>query len=349
MFILLTRILLWALIGTIVWYVFTKFIPRPYLTWLGGIIVFAFVILAFLEPNNATIGTIWNILSFPLKPLGLSIFLLLSSLKDGVKKVAGNFVLAGVLILLISSMPIVAFWLTGQIERSVNSTALFQENLPTSEAVRAVVVIGDGTNAADPLLRSRAQISNVEAGLTNVFTSRLLYAAQVYQARAPQNSNLLLIVSAGPRVGDQNQANQQISEQAIRTLLVGAGVPGDRIIIDTQGTDIYSSVTQVRQILQDQGFDPATESIVLVAPAISISRTISTLSNSTLSNFGIRVIPKPTDRFVFQVQNGGRLLASLADLVPNVDALVLTTRLVEELLSSVYYFLRGWIGGSVIF
>ncbi|MGG6296924.1 YdcF family protein [Leptolyngbya sp. AN02str] len=334
MFEVLTRILLWLLIVAILWYVFNRFIPRVYLTWLGGLIVLAFVVLAFVDPTSRTVSSVWGILSLPLKPLGLVIFLLLSALKDGTKKIAANQVLAALLILLLSSMPIVAYWLTLQAEQSLTAPIAYQNAIAANQ-IRAIVVTGDGINPSDPSFRSRVQVSNTQDGFANVLASRLLYASRLYAEYAPV-TNPFVVVGVGPSMGATN--DEAMAEQTIRALLTEAGVPNDRILIEAEGTDLYSSAVAVSRLLEFQGFRRETDAIVLVTPSLSLSRSVS-----TFAYLGIRAIPQPTDQFAFQLEDGGRLLARVSDIIPNVDALALTTRVVDEYLTSVYYFLRGWL------
>lgn len=340
MFILLTRILLWLLVLTIIWYVFTQFIPRPYLTWLGAIILLFFIVMAFSQPGNPAIGAVWGLISFPLKPLGLAIFLFLSSLKAGIAKVDGKLMLAGLLVLILSSLPIVAFWLTQQTGTlAINSSASFQPN-PAQVTVRAIAVMGDGSSATDPLQRSRSQFNTASTYLTNQQISRLVSAANLYQARVAQSPNLIVIASAGAAAANDSQ---DPAATLARTTLNQAGVPNERIFIAASSEDIYTSAVAIRSILAEQGYQPQSESVILVAPAISIGR-----ASATLRQLGVQVVPEPTDSYIFQLTGRGeRLLAHLADIIPSADALVLTTRVVEELLTSVYYFLRGWIGGTV--
>ncbi len=330
MFELLTRILLWLLIGTILWYVFSRFIPRAYLTWLGGIIVFIFVILAFLDPSNRTVGSVWGLLSLPLKPLGLAIFLLLSALKDGTNKVVGNQVLAALLVLLFSSTPIVANWLTSQAERTGMNSVALQAVDPNAQTTRAIVVLGDETDPASP--------SRIQPGASqNGFTSGLLTAGQLYQAQVSQgNRDLVVIASVGTQV-NANDPRQPEAVQTVQSVLTSAGVPSDRILIETEGIDLRSSAIEVDRVLQARGFRKDIDTIVLVAPRLSIGRAIA-----ALGSVGIRATPDATDRFL----NGDRLLATVNDLVPNVGSLAQTTRVVDEYLTSVYYFLRGWLVNS---
>lgn len=325
MFELLTRILLWLLIGTVLWYVFSQFIPRAYLTWLGGIIVFVFVILAFLDPSNSTVGSVWGLLSLPLKPLGLAIFLLLISLKDGSKKVAGNQVMAALLVLLFSSTPIVAYWLTSQAERTgMNALSVQQTVAPNAQTTRAIVVLGD---EVDPFAGNRAQLGDRQGR----FIARLNSAAQIYQAQVGQGNPDLVVIAS---VGNQTAPGQPEAAQVVQSVLTAGGVPADRILIGTSGTDLYSSMVEVDRSLQARGFRKEADTIVLVAPGLSSGRAVA-----TLGNLGIRATPGAIDRFL----SGDRLLATISDLIPNVDALALTTRVVDEYLTSVYYFLRGWL------
>lgn len=316
MFELLTRILLWLLIGTILWYVFSQFIPRNYLTWLGGILIFIFVILAFLDPSNSTVSSVWGLLSLPLKPLGLAIFLLLIALKDGTKKVAGNQVLAALLVLLFSSTPIVADWLTSQAIRTTMSAIPDQQTLaPSAQTTRAIVVLAPQ--------------------LPNGGSAARLYQEQVAQG----NPDIVVIASTGGQVNvDPNASGQIDPAQAVQSALIGAGVPADRILLETLGVDIYSSVVEVDRLLQTRGFREEVDTVIVVAPTLNMGRAVSTLANA-----GIRATPEAADRFMFQIGNGDRLLANIGYLVPNVEALRVTTAVVDEYLTSVYYFLRGWL------
>lgn len=337
MFELLTRILLWLLIAMIIWYVFIRFIPRAYLTWLGGLIVFTFVLLAFLSPTSGTVAAVWSILSLPLKPLGLVIFLLLTSLRDGTKKIAANQVVAALIILFLCSMPIVAYWLAGQAEGAVVDTQAIQENPTRISNVRAIVVLGDNISPLDPSFRSRVQVSNAEEGFNNSLASRLIYTGRIYQEQVAQGNNPLVVVGAGPQLQGRSDEDQGQAVQVLGTLLAEAGVPNDRILIETEGINLYTTIDNIRDALVERGFQPATDDIILVAPVISISRAVS-----TLARMGIDALPRATDQFAFQL-NSDNLVASVSDLIPNVDALALTTRVVDEYLTSVYYFLRGWV------
>ncbi|MBE9181555.1 YdcF family protein [Oculatella sp. LEGE 06141] len=335
MFELLTRIIIWIAIILLVRYILLQFIPRAWLTWLGGIVLVFLLLLSLLDPANRAIGIAWSVLSFPLRPLGLVIVLLASGLRAGVKKIDGNQVLAALIILLICSLPLTAYLLTAQTEQRSVIEAVNRAG--TVEAARAIVVLGD-ISPANPEYRMRTQVNNATEGFGTPLASRLLYASELYREQANIGNEPYVIVSAGPQpdvAQDTNQTSTTETE-AVTNLLVGMGVPRSNIIVDTDGIDVRSSAVAVRTRLNSLGFT-GQERIILVSPTVSTRRALS-----TFANLNFQVIPRPTDFYAFQLE-GGLQLAALTDLIPSVEALTVTTRVVEEYLASVYYFLRGWL------
>ena len=77
MFNSLSRVLLWLLVGTFLYFVIRSLTAKE--TFLGRVVVIVllvFLLLAFILPTNGFVASIWAVLSFPLKPLGASILLL---------------------------------------------------------------------------------------------------------------------------------------------------------------------------------------------------------------------------------------------------------------------------------
>ncbi|MDJ0795838.1 MAG: hypothetical protein QNJ51_03215 [Calothrix sp. MO_167.B12] len=116
MFFLLSRVLLWLLIGTIALSLFQRFYPSSnYVGRLVVIVLFVVLALSFFIPNEPAVVSLWNVISFPLKPLGASILFLIfaaQKLKDGAIEKPGGFLIAWALtILLLSSTPAVAYFL----------------------------------------------------------------------------------------------------------------------------------------------------------------------------------------------------------------------------------------------
>jgi DUF218 domain len=333
MFELITQIIILAAIYFLVRFVLLSFIERKYLTWLGGIVLVLLMVLAFLEPTNRTVGLLWGILSFPLRPLGLVLILLSYALRKGVKSVMGPQVMASLIILLICSLPVTAYLLTAQSEQRTLVETTGQQEVTAARGVESIVVLGDGGSPTDPTYRIRSQLNTGEDGISVAQRSRLLYASQLYASQRARGNDPLVIVSVGPRPLEQEGVSETSS---INDLLTSNGVPQDRIRIDVEGVDPRTSALVAQRLLASN--DPnARVPVMVVAPAINMRRV-----SSTFARLNFDVVPRPTDFYVFQLQ-GGLRLAAASDLIPNVEALVITTRVVDEYLTTVYYFLRGWL------
>ncbi|WP_341530620.1 hypothetical protein WKK05_15855 [Nostoc sp. UHCC 0302] len=116
MFILLSRILLWLLIGTIVYSLFQRFYPSG--TFVGRlvlVILLVVVALSFINPNEPAVASLWRLVSFPLKPLGAAVLLMIFAAQrikgGGIDKPGGYLVGWALTILLLASTPAVAYFL----------------------------------------------------------------------------------------------------------------------------------------------------------------------------------------------------------------------------------------------
>ncbi|MEH2127929.1 hypothetical protein [Nostoc sp.] len=116
MFLLLSRVLLWLLIGTIVYSLFQRFYPSG--TFVGRLILVVILIivaLSFLNPNEPAVASLWRVLSFPLKPLGASVLLMILAAQKikggGIDKPGGYLIGWALTILLLASTPAVAYFL----------------------------------------------------------------------------------------------------------------------------------------------------------------------------------------------------------------------------------------------
>lgn len=355
---LLTRLLLWLGIGYFLWWILKKFIPATFLTWFGGAIILALIAGAFLFPQDSTIGVFWQFLAFPLTPLGGSITLLATALGGGLKKTNGRMVMTALLILLFSSMPLVARALVNQSENAVQLAYLNQRQLcldicPAVDRVpvdRAVSIVVVGENA-DAYRLTNALNSRIDANnpLDPVLVARLNSAANIYNQIAAARP--FVTVTAGARYGNDDERG--VINQALRQQLVGRGVPSEGIRIENTGTDIRATVDDQKNFLREQGLftDPPSNGardfernnrdanrVVLVAPALTMRRAALTFEGD-----GVQVVAAPTELYSSPNPEDRDPLARLADLVPSVNALVLTTRYWGELLSSIYYYLRGWL------
>ncbi|MBE7380896.1 MAG: YdcF family protein [Leptolyngbya sp. SIO1E4] len=354
---LLTRILVWAAVGLIIWYVLLRFIPRAFLTWFGGAIILTLIVLAFIDPNDETIGTIWKIISLPLTPLGATVGLLTFALVDGFKKVKGRQVAVALAILVVASVPLFARTLVNQAEQAVRVAYETQQgicadvcpaDIPTDiplSRVSLMVVLGENMDVVTP---ADDFPSRVDRGveIDPVLVSRLNSSATLYQRLRQNGSNPSVLVTAGPVFGDDEEEAQK--EQRLRQVLTAGGVPPEVIVIDDTGMDVRATVREVEDFLEERNLltdddvpQRNANRIALVAPAIAMRRTALTFENE-----GLQVVAWPTNLYGSSETTGDDdTLALLSDLVPSVEALRLTTRYWNEVLTSFYYFLRGWLPG----
>ncbi len=354
MFELITQILL--LVG--LYYLLKAIWPSIYnpkfFAWFGIAVLISLIVLAFINPNNRTVGILWAVISFPLRPLGLTLALLAYALSAGVDKVKGPQVLAATLVLLICSLPVTAYLLTAQTEQRSLMEAINRQEASNPRPVQAIVVLSDSS-------RISAQITQPGVGISVTLQARLLYAAQLYLNRTQRGNNPLVVVSIGPQPLDDAGRPKGGESQGVIEVLTSHGVPRNQIKLDTVGVDPRSSAISVRRILLGpegenvncrlflacdssvQELQPRAGAslprvpIVLVSPAIMIRR-----ATSTFTRLLFEVTPCPTDFYIFQLQQGWEL-AALTELLPSAEALVITSRVVNEYLTIVYYFLRGWL------
>lgn len=341
MFLLLTRVLLWLVLIAIVYYVLVQLIPKPYLTWLGGLVLFGVVVLAFFNVDDRLVSAAANIISFPLKPLGAAILLLLLSIggmqNGGLTTPAKFQIWAALLILLLSSIPYLAYKLAQEAEKEFiqierERQEICQEQCPAqftapeAQTAAAIVVLGQGTRQVNLGYLAEIRINDI--------SDRLLEAAQVYQEQLNLGNRPLVIVSAGPR--PNSKGDQNTGDNNIQTLLEKMGVPPDKIVVETRGDDLHSSAVQVQQILKQRGL--AKQRIIVLTSALNSNR-----ARLTLAQMDIKVIPRPTDFYTYQAGGTPNQRVQVEDFIPSVAALTITTRVIEEYLASLYYFLRGWL------
>lgn len=320
MFLLLTQVLLWLLLTVILYNLLLKVIPRAYLTLIGGLFLFAIIVLAFFFPNERLVSTAWSVLSFPLKPVGATIVLLAVALNQGLKK--RNLVVAALLILLISSTPFLSTLLARGLEVG--------EVAARPQTAGAIVLLGRGTTR--PNLPPRTQVQLTDTG------DRILQSAQLYREQVNLGSQPIVIVSAGPRADFQGSQTAEAND--IATLLTQLGVPRDRIVIDPVSQDLRTSAIETRRILGSRGLGGTR--VMVVTSAINSRR-----ARLTFSEVGINTVSRPTDFFATQAGATPFPRIGVQSFIPSVESLSITTRIVDEFFTSIYYYLRGWLAPVV--
>ncbi|MEA5502673.1 hypothetical protein VB735_06035 [Halotia wernerae UHCC 0503] len=140
MFLLLSRVLLWLLIGTIVYSLFQRFYPSgSFAGRLVLVIVLIVIALSFVNPNEPAVASLWRLISFPLKPLGASMLLMMFAaqrIKGGGIDTPGGYLLGWALtILLLSSTPAIAYFLVRTPIAMVDNTNLATNAYPVETLV----------------------------------------------------------------------------------------------------------------------------------------------------------------------------------------------------------------------
>ncbi|MEA5568280.1 hypothetical protein [Anabaena sp. UHCC 0399] len=149
MFELLSRVLLWLLIGTIAYTVFQKFYPSG--TFVGRlvfVILMIVIALSFVNPNEPAVASLWRLVSFPLKPLGASVLMLIVAAQKikggGIEKPGGYLIGWSLTILLLSSTPAIAYFLI-RAPLATQGAMIPTYQLPSSQP-ETLVALGTPTN-----------------------------------------------------------------------------------------------------------------------------------------------------------------------------------------------------------
>ena len=188
MFELLSRVLLWLLIGTIVFSLFQKFYPTG--NFVGRLVVVVFLIillLSFVNPNEPAIASLWRVVSFPLKPLGAAILLMTFAaqrIKGGaIDKPGGILVGWALTILLLSSTPAVAYFL---IQSPVARAAYPDVALLESKSATLVAYTGETNVANMSGIVSDTIIPQLNAGQTTIALNPSNINIRPYLLQRPQ-------------------------------------------------------------------------------------------------------------------------------------------------------------------
>lgn len=327
MFLILTRVLLWLLVLVLFVYIFAKIVPKEYFTFLGGLLLVVFVALLLFDPGDRTAVLAWSVLSLPFKPLGI-IWILLAQAWKGMGKgkissAATNQVRTAFVLLWLFSTPFLWQWVY---HNSIERRAADLARLTVNDRAETLVVLAQDT--VEPRVGARSQIQLSDRG--NVLT----YAAQLFND--PQTNYQRIIVSAGSRYDFPAESETDSEAEIVRDLLVDLGIPENVIFVDETGTSLRRSAIAVNEILTENDFE---KRVVLVAPALSVFR-----SSASFSEEEIQVIPRPTDYVAFVDETGETPVNfTIESIVPSVRGLELSTQISEEYLSTMYYFLRGWL------
>jgi uncharacterized SAM-binding protein YcdF (DUF218 family) len=208
---------------------------------------------------------------------------------------------------------------------------------------------------APPLKESTFTMLSQQAQLTE-HGDRLLYAAQLFREEGVNGP--LLVITAGQypgrdRKSGETTATTSATKDISRIMQTQFGIPGDRIIEDPDSPTVQNSAVNIRNLLETRKINPGGQ-LMIVTSALEASRTALTFENEFASNGQpILAISRPTDFYMIPAKEAIAARAkgvdlieqrpSIRDVLPSVDALDMSTRLFNETLTSMYYFLRGWV------
>ena len=253
-------------------------------------------------------------------PLGLvcilTIFALLFTRQDGRdNKRQRVFLLLILVVLLLGGNR----WIANGLARSLE-----WRYLPPAEVPQAgvIVVLGGGTMPAEA---PRTMVEVNGAG------DRVLYAAWLYkQGKAP---NILLSGGTLDWVESLGTPARQMAE-----ILEMMAIPSEALWLEERSRNTYENALYSAEILHQEGI----QQILLVTSASHMPRSVGVFEAQ-----GFDVVPLPTDFVVTkspQEMTGKiNLETVLLGLVPSVDNMALTTRMLKEYIGIFVYKMRGWL------
>jgi len=243
-------------------------------------------------------------------PLGLSMLLLLAGLVllRFRRQRAGVFtVLAGVGVLWVFSMPVVADRLVRQLEAGWSEVPV--EALPVADAV---VVLGGAFSWGN------GEWTYPDAG-GNV--DRYWHAARVFHA-----GKAGLVILSGGRAPQRTGGATEAEAGAV--FLADMDVPCSAMILDNEAMTTRENAVYVAEIIEARGL----ESLHVVTSASHMRRSLA-----ALGGVDAELIPVATDFAV--ADNPG---FTIRRFLPSASGLSRSTRAVHELIGYWYYRIRGW-------
>ncbi|MDX2229934.1 MAG: YdcF family protein [Leptolyngbyaceae cyanobacterium bins.349] len=374
-FLLLTQILLWIIVGLVIWFFLSRVLDRKFLGLLVLLLFLAVIIMAFFQGGinqpGSVLDVIWRVISFPLTPLGLGLILLVVLFTNGkLSKFLRRLIFFGLILLALGSIPLVSYFLAQELE--MEAIELIAPVTQLDAGGRQVIVLL-GRNTTRPQLRPRVNpvppdppaveraitadqfevLSTLPIQLTE-HGDRIIYAAQLFQEETRRGTNPLIVVSAGQR-SDRRKKDGEITENITeatdvqRLLTQTLGVPEAAIVLEHEDGNIRNSAEKVRQLLQNQQINFGNQ-IMLVGSALNMNRAALTFREVFNES---RIIARPTDFYTLPQPQRLAAVASgrdvvereiqITDVLPTADAFCISSQAIQEYLNSFYFFLRGWI------
>ncbi len=374
-FLLLTQLILWLIVGTVIWFFLSKVLKKEFLGLLVLLLLLAVIVLAFFkgginEPGSV-LEIIWRVISFPLTPFGLGlIFLIVLLTGTKLSKIARQLILGGLIIMALGSIPLVANFLAQELEFEAIEL-IAAAPVPATGSRQVIVLLGQNTTRAflrprvnpqpaDPPRVERAikpeqydVLSNLPTQLTE-HGDRIIYAAELYRQGTQNGTTPLIAVSGGVRpnrLPKDGEKREDVSEaRDIQLLLTRMfNIPEENILLDHVNGNVRRSAETVKKLLDDQQVNYGDQ-ITLVASGLNMNRAALTFREVFRES---RIIVRPTDFYtlppernlsaVTEGRDRIRYDVQITDLLPTADAFWLSSQAIQEYLNAFYYFIRGWI------
>ena len=252
-----------------------------------------------------------KILSPLVYPLGQSLILWVASAVlywRGQKRWSLRCGVAGAGIVLFFSQPLVGEWLLETLEDDFEAAPV--ESYP---AVDAIVVLG-GITA--PPIPPRVSV-DVQDGF-----DRLLHGVRLLKAERAS----VLVLSGG--VISFLVGSDVAEAERLKALALEFGISDESLLLESESLNTHENAVFTVQLLRQRDL----ERIILVTSAFHMSRAVAVFKAE-----GLEVIAAPTD-----IRSVPRPM-SVRRLMPDAEALRLSTIAVKEYVGWAVYWLRGWV------
>ena len=159
--------------------------------------------------------------------------------------------------------------------------------------------------------------------------SRLLEAIRVFHLIPDAK----VMISGGPL--DTDERDIPVS-RTVGDLASALGIPGERIMLETNSTNTYENGVEIKKILGEKPF-------VLVTSASHLPRAIA-----VFQKLGLSPIPAPADFRVIRKKphsflSTRKLLKEMIFALPSSNNLAHSERALHEYAGFIWYWVRGWI------
>jgi len=241
-------------------------------------------------------------------PIGVVIelsFIALLFLWKGWRKTATAFLGTAMLVLWVSSMPIVADTLLGRLEQDY--PAVMMTEVPAS---KCIVVLG---GAVEPVLPPRVDIDMHEA------VDRVRKAAQLFHAGRGR-----VIIASGGNLPWSPFAESEA--ESIKTLLLEWGVPASAIVLEGESRNTRENAFYSVALMDKLGCDTP----LLVTSAAHMKRSVAVFEKQ-----GVTVFPVSAD--VRVVKKPGLIVL---DFLPDAEALKQTSDAMREWMGQKVYTMQ---------